>query len=153
MTPVVPLSPLSPLYLSTFGLYPSNTCIESAGTDGTWYFYDASVPFGVATPSSASDGTLFYALKCNASGDWECRCGATGTTQLTDITELLVTSDGYTDVMTWDDTKSAYVAINLPKSSYVISEIDGAGLPKTCFTIEAFPLGEIIVYDFVLERI
>ena len=118
-----------------------NVCL-TLGTDGIWYGYDSSIPFGTTQPDEAM-GLFFYAFKYKATGEFEMRFGVAGNEQLPDISEIrVVNRDGsYSEVLSWDATSMAYIGSDVVAATYLIT------LNNVCLGFYALP-DIFIHYDF-----
>ena len=138
-------------YRRRSGGLSKNVCIAQPGTDGTWYLYDSSVPYGVATPDRLNDDTFFYAFRCKDTGEWELKFGDLGETKLTDIDRILIRGTEDASVADWDATAKCYIFNDVPQATKTIQLINDGAI-RLCLGMYMLPAGPVIEYDFVLER-
>ncbi len=135
----------------------TNTCVINCGTDGTYWFYDSNtVGMGTATPFELADGTFWYSFKADATGKYIIQFGDTGVTQVTNVTNILITyGEGGVKVAQWDDVEKYYSFTDLELFALMKAEFDAvepAGTYGFCLDATILPSPFIrITYDEMLR--
>ena len=125
-----------------------NMCVLES-TDGTWYGYDSSVPFGSVDHVYTKDDTFTYAVKWQADGTILMKFGDAGNEQLNDVDGILVRNDQRSILLQWDDLTKDYRTTDVPLTDYLIADYEED--KKRCFIAEILP-ALIIEYIFAEIR-
>ena len=126
------------------GLFHSNICVYSIGSSGDKRGYIKG-SMGAITPNATYSGIEIYEYTWNVvTGEFILSFGSSGTTELTNVSGLLVVHhtvpDGNTAV--WDAAQTAYVFTDLTLAQYI-----GTNTDESCFWVEQLP-EQLFKYDF-----